>query len=92
VLTTPSITRVLPRYTQDGSTHPVALCRPADRKWVLVATILGSSLAFMDVSIVNVALPRLQAYFHATSGGIQWVIQSYALFCASLLLFGGGHR
>jgi EmrB/QacA subfamily drug resistance transporter len=43
----------------------------------------------MDVSVVNVALPRLQAYFSATSGGIQWVIQSYALFCAALLLFGG---
>jgi MFS family permease len=43
----------------------------------------------MDVSVVNVALPRLQTYFSATSGEIQWVIQSYALLCAALLLFGG---
>jgi EmrB/QacA subfamily drug resistance transporter len=55
----------------------------------LLATILGSSLAFMDASVVNVALPTLQAKFQATSGGIQWVVQSYALFGAALLLLGG---
>ena len=64
-------------------------CAPANRKWVLVATILGSALAFMDGSVVNVALPTLQAAFHATSGGIQWVVQGYALFGAALLLLGG---
>jgi EmrB/QacA subfamily drug resistance transporter len=56
---------------------------------VLVATILGSALAFMDGSVVNVALPALQAAFHATGGGIQWVVQGYALFGAALLLLGG---
>jgi EmrB/QacA subfamily drug resistance transporter len=60
-----------------------------NRKWVLVATILGSALAFMDGSVVNVALPALQAAFHATGGGIQWVVQGYALFGAALLLLGG---
>ena len=64
-------------------------CAPANRKWVLVATILGSALAFMDGSVVNVALPALQAAFHATAGGIQWVVQGYALFGAALLLLGG---
>ncbi|HEX6494705.1 MAG TPA: MFS transporter [Acidobacteriaceae bacterium] len=64
-------------------------CAPANRKWVLVATILGSALAFMDGSVVNVALPALQSAFHATSGGIQWVVQAYALFGAALLLLGG---
>ncbi|MBB6144446.1 EmrB/QacA subfamily drug resistance transporter [Silvibacterium bohemicum] len=54
-----------------------------------MATILGSSLAFMDGSVVNVALPTLQANFKATSAGIQWVVQSYALFSAALLLLGG---
>lgn len=62
---------------------------PANRKWVLVATILGSALAFMDGSVVNVALPALQSAFHAASGGIQWVVQGYALFGAALLLLGG---
>jgi EmrB/QacA subfamily drug resistance transporter len=54
-----------------------------------VATILGSALAFMDGSVVNVALPTLQSSFHATSSAIQWVVQGYALFAASLLLLGG---
>jgi EmrB/QacA subfamily drug resistance transporter len=65
------------------------VCGQAARKWVLIATILGSSLAFMDGSVVNVALPALQARFQATSGGIQWVVQSYALMSAALLLLGG---
>jgi EmrB/QacA subfamily drug resistance transporter len=69
-----------------GSAAP---CTPANGKWVLVATILGSSLAFMDGSVVNVALPTLQSAFRATSGSIQWVVQGYALFSAALLLLGG---
>jgi EmrB/QacA subfamily drug resistance transporter len=52
-------------------------------------TILGSSLAFMDGSVVNVALPTFQTTFYATSSEVQWVVQSYALFCAALLLLGG---
>lgn len=43
----------------------------------------------MDVSVINIALPTLQAYFHAPASGIQWVVQAYALFCAALLLLGG---
>ena len=43
----------------------------------------------MDGSVVNVALPTLQSTFHATSAAIQWVVQSYALFAAALLLLGG---
>jgi EmrB/QacA subfamily drug resistance transporter len=64
-------------------------CEQQERKWVLIAIILGSALAFMDGSVVNVALPTLQSTFHATSSGIQWVVQSYALFGAALLLPGG---
>jgi EmrB/QacA subfamily drug resistance transporter len=74
---------------QAGSGGGAEPCAPANRKWVLIATILGSALAFMDGSVVNVALPALQAAFHATSGGIQWVVQGYALFGAALLLLGG---
>jgi EmrB/QacA subfamily drug resistance transporter len=64
-------------------------CQPADRKSILIMTILGSSLAFMDGSVINVALPTFQTTFYATSSEVQWIVQSYALFCAALLLLGG---
>ena len=64
-------------------------CHPVDRKSILIMTILGSSLAFMDGSVVNVALPTFQSTFYATSSEVQWIVQSYALFCAALLLLGG---
>ncbi len=57
--------------------------------WVLAATILGSSLAFIDGTVVNVALPALQSALHATISDVQWVVESYALLLASLLLVGG---
>ncbi|HEY0753875.1 MAG TPA: MFS transporter [Ktedonobacteraceae bacterium] len=57
--------------------------------WVLVATILGSSMAFIDGSVVNVALPAIQRDFHASSSELQWVVEAYALFLAALLLVGG---
>jgi EmrB/QacA subfamily drug resistance transporter len=56
---------------------------------VLTATILGSALSFIDGTVVNVALPTLQRYFHANAADVQWVIQAYALFLASLILVGG---
>jgi EmrB/QacA subfamily drug resistance transporter len=79
----------VPPCLQAGAAPASAPCAPPDRKWILVAVILGSSLAFMDGSVVNVALPTLQATFHATSAAIQWVVQGYALFGAALLLLGG---
>jgi EmrB/QacA subfamily drug resistance transporter len=57
--------------------------------WVLAATILGSSMAFIDGTVVNVALPALQSGLHATISEVQWVVESYALFLAALLLVGG---
>ncbi|AEU38892.1 MFS transporter [Granulicella mallensis] len=58
-------------------------------RWVLVATILGSSMAFIDGTVVNVALPAVQVALHATASDLQWVVESYALLLASLLLLGG---
>jgi EmrB/QacA subfamily drug resistance transporter len=57
--------------------------------WILAATIFGSSLAFIDGTVVNVALPALQTAMHATVSDVQWVVESYALLLASLLLVGG---
>ena len=57
--------------------------------WVLVATILGSSMAFIDGTVVNVALPVLQRDLNATSADVQWVVEAYSLFLAALVLVGG---
>lgn len=59
------------------------------RGWILAATILGSSLAFIDGTVVNVALPSIQHGLNATVSGAQWVVESYALFLAALILLGG---
>jgi EmrB/QacA subfamily drug resistance transporter len=74
--------------------------RPCDGagSWVLAAAILGSSMSFIDGTVVNVALPAVQASLHTTLAGMQWVVESYALFLAALPLTGGslgdlyGHR
>jgi hypothetical protein len=80
---------LVPPCAPIGVGPAAAPCAKADRRWLLVAVTLGSALAFMDGSVVNVALPTLQSTFHATSAAIQWVVQSYALFGAALLLLGG---
>jgi EmrB/QacA subfamily drug resistance transporter len=56
---------------------------------VLLASILGSSMAFIDGTVVNLALPALQATLNATAADVQWVVESYALCLAALLLLGG---
>jgi EmrB/QacA subfamily drug resistance transporter len=59
------------------------------RSWILASTILGSSMAFIDNTVVNVALPALQSNLHATVVDVQWVIESYGLFLSALILVGG---
>src|SRR5499433_4059186 len=66
-----------------------APCAEKSRPWVLVATILGSSMAFIDGTVVNVALPALQFNLHATVVDVQWVVESYGLFLSALILVGG---
>src|ERR1700677_2984144 len=56
--------------------------------WILAATILGSSMAFIDGTVVNVALPALQSTLGATLADVQWVVESFTLFLAALLLIG----
>ena len=57
--------------------------------WVLAAAILGSSMVFIDGTVVNIALPAMQTTFRATVSQVQWIVESYALFLAALLLVGG---
>jgi len=66
-----------------------APCTAQAGRWILAATILGSSMAFIDGTVVNVALPALQASLHASVVDVQWVVESYGLFLAALLLVGG---
>src|ERR1700733_1087133 len=66
-----------------------APCTAQAGHWILAATILGSSMAFIDSTVVNVALPALQASLNATVVGVQWVVESYGLFLGALILVGG---
>jgi EmrB/QacA subfamily drug resistance transporter len=73
----------------------VILAGAADRpvahhqSWVLAAAILGSSMAFIDGTVVNVALPALQSSLHASISDVQWVMEGYSLFLSAFLLTGG---
>jgi EmrB/QacA subfamily drug resistance transporter len=69
-------------------TRPVPCPRDVGRA-VLITTILASSMVFIDGSAVNVALPTLQRELGASAAQAQWVVESYALFLAALLLVGG---
>src|SRR5215813_15201304 len=68
---------------------PCAGRAPSGGGWIIAATILGSSMAFIDGTVVNVALPALQSALSATISEVQWVVEAYALLLAALLLTGG---
>src|ERR1700719_3096403 len=67
----------------------VAPCSKSGARWVLAATILATSMAFIDSTVVNVALPALQTNLNATAADVQWVIEAYSLLLSALLLVGG---
>jgi EmrB/QacA subfamily drug resistance transporter len=58
-------------------------------RWVLAATVLGSSMAFLDSTVVNVALPTIGKDLNASLGGLQWTVTGYTLTLAGLILLGG---
>ncbi len=70
-------------------TAPSDATAAAARRWTLVSAVLGSSMAFMDGTVVNVALPAIQRSLGASGADAQWIIEAYALFLAALLLVGG---
>src|SRR5947209_9239047 len=72
-----------------GSTAATVPCMEAAAPWILTATILASSMAFIDSTVVNVALPALQHSLGATVVDVQWVVESYGLFLGALILVGG---
>jgi EmrB/QacA subfamily drug resistance transporter len=66
------------------------LTKPAhDPRWTLAASVLASSLSFVDGSVLNVALPAIRASFGAGAADVQWVVNAYLLPLSALLLLGG---
>src|SRR6185369_12414009 len=68
---------------------PAESCSRDVARWTLVATILGSSLAFIDTTVVTVSLPALAQRFDASAAAVQWVVVGYTLPLSALVLTGG---
>src|SRR5256714_11453212 len=66
-----------------------APCSKTRGRWILAATILASSMAFIEARVGTVAFPALKTNLNATATDVQWVVESYALFLSALLLVGG---
>lgn len=86
------MTSIFPQPCDEGairSNPAVSPCARAAEPWILAATILGSSMVFIDGTVVNVALPALQTSLNATVRDVLWVVEAYALSLAALMLVGG---
>ena len=80
--------KVLPQDSVDSTSAIFPVSTKVGR-WVLLATILGSSMAFIDSTAMNVVIPVLQSELNATIPQVQWIMEAYALFMSSLMLLGG---
>lgn len=84
--------------TTETAIHPNEGKAAASRRVVLMVMCVGYFLVLLDVTIVNVALPKIQSGLHASVSGLQWVVDGYTLALAALMLAGGtigdlrGHR
>ena len=72
-----------------GVATPSVVKSTAREPWILAATIIASSMAFIDMTVVNVALPVLQRGLGATFAEPQWVVEAYTLLLSVLVLAGG---
>ncbi|MCK5753577.1 MAG: MFS transporter, partial [Mycobacterium sp.] len=67
-------------------------------RWILAVTVLGSGVAFLEATVVNIALPHIADELETSTAGLQWTVNGYLLTLASLILLGGalgdrhGHR
>jgi EmrB/QacA subfamily drug resistance transporter len=73
----------------DGGADAGLAFSSAQGRWVLAATVLGSGIAFLDSTVVNVALPHIGDDLDTGVGGLQWVLNGYLLAVAALILLGG---
>jgi EmrB/QacA subfamily drug resistance transporter len=70
-------------------TRGKALCHPSSRPWVIASASLGSGMAFLDSSVMNIALPALQMNLELSAREVQWVFGAFAVVLAAFLLLGG---
>ena len=82
--------------TEAGSVEPTGATRSAGLhlstargRWVLTATVLGSSMAQLDATVVGIAQPTIGREFHSTIAGLEWISVGYLLSLAGLLLLSG---
>src|SRR5258708_1269326 len=72
------------------ATPPLAdVSSQKQKRLTLAATVLGSSMAFIDGSVVNIALPAIQQALHADAASTQWIVNAYLLLLGALVLVGG---
>jgi len=86
------MTNVIKQPCDEGVIRSAPCFKPGPRDarpWILAATIIGSSMVFIDSTVVNVALPILQRELQATVTEVQWIVEAYALLLAALILVGG---
>ena len=80
----------MPTRTQQPRQQDLALPRQQDRRWwILVAVSLATFMTYLDNNVTNVAIPTIQRSLHLSIAGLEWVVSSYILVFASLLLAGG---
>jgi len=77
------------RVTGSRRTGKSAPSQATHPNWVLATTILASSLAFVDGTVINVGLPAIGASLHGNAADLQWIINAYLLPLSTLLLIGG---
>ena len=68
--------------------EPIRMGSPKGR-WVLAITVLGSGIAFLEATVVNVAVPEIGRDLNAETGDLQWVLNGYLLTLSALILLGG---
>ena len=66
----------------------IGLATPRGR-WIVAAAVLGSGIAFLDSTLVNVALPAIEEDFDASLTGLQWIVSAYLVTLSALVLLGG---
>ena len=69
--------------------HPAIRFGTPEARWVLIATVLGSGIAFLDGTVVNVALPTIGEDLDTGMSGLQWTLDAYLVTLSALLLLGG---